>query len=410
MTAGLLLVMAWRNIWRNKRRTLLTAASIFFAVFLALFMRSMQLGSYDLMVRNVVENYTGYVQIHAQGYWEDKSIENTIAVDTPLMSALRAAGGVNNVLPRLESFALASGVSKTKGALVIGIEPESDDRLTGLSEKIVHGRYFSSGGTSALVGEGLASYLGVTAGDTLVLLGQGFRGTSAAGTYAVAGIVRFGSPELNSRTVYLPLETCRSLFSAPQRATSLVLDIERPAQAHRVRDAVRSRLGRDRYEVMSWDEMLVELVQQIASDNIGGIIMLGILYLIVGFGIFGTILMMTTERRREFGVLNAVGMTKKKNILMVAWETVFIAFIGIVTGILAALPVLYHYSVHPIRLTGDAAQAMEAYGIEPLMPFLMDAGLFLTHAAIVVCITAVAAVYPVTTIAGMRAVKAIRGQ
>ncbi|MBN1129015.1 MAG: FtsX-like permease family protein, partial [Chitinispirillaceae bacterium] len=269
--------------------------------------------------------------------------------------------------------------------------------------------FFSARDSSALAGEKLAAYLDLDVGDTLVLLGQGFQGISAAGKYAVAGIVRFGSPELNSQTVYLPLSACRSLYSAPGRVTSLVLDLDKPDAAHRVRDALRARLDRNTYEVMSWDQMLVELVQQIASDNIGGLIMLGILYLIVGFGIFGTILMMTTERRREFGMLNAIGMTKKRSVVMVLWETVFIAIIGVAAGIAAAFPLIYYYHVHPIRLTGEAAHVMIDYGIEPVMPFLLDSRLFLAQTAVVLAITAVASLYPVLSIAGMQAIKAMRG-
>jgi ABC-type lipoprotein release transport system permease subunit len=154
--------------------------------------------------------------------------------------------------------------------------------------------------------------------------------------------------------------------------------------------------------------MLVELVQQIASDNMGGLIMLAILYMIVGFGIFGTILMMTTERSREFGMLNAVGMTKKRNIVMVMWETVFIALIGVAAGVAAALPLIYYYHVHPIRLSGEAAHVMIDYGIEPVMPFLLDIRLFIVQTAIVLAITAVASLYPVLSIVRMQAIRAMR--
>jgi putative ABC transport system permease protein len=409
MTATLLIHMAWRNIWRNKRRTLLTAASIFLAVFLALIMRAMQLGSYDLMIRNVVENYTGYVQVHAKGYWNDKTIDNSIVADSSLRTSILRSGGIKQALPRLESFALASGAAQTKGAMVIGIDPERDDRLTHLSKKIVKGRYFGANDSGALVSEGLASYLGLGAGDTVVLIGQGFRGMSAAGKYAVSGILHFGSPDLNGQTVYLPLSVCQSLFSAYDRVTSLVIDIDRPAHAHAVRNALRARLDNTVYEVLSWNEMLVELVQQIASDNIGGLIMLAILYMIVSFGIFGTILMMTTERRREFGMLNAMGMTKKRTIAMVAWETAFISLLGIVVGMAASLPIIYYYAIHPIRLTGEGAKLMIDYGIEPLMPFLLDGRIFMTHAGIVLGVTVVASLYPITAIARMQAVKSMRG-
>jgi ABC-type lipoprotein release transport system permease subunit len=131
--------------------------------------------------------------------------------------------------------------------------------------------------------------------------------------------------------------------------------------------------------------------------------------MIVSFGIFGTILMMTTERRREFGMLNAMGMTKKRTIAMVAWVTAFISLLGIVVGMAASLPIIYYYAIHPIRLTGEGAKLMIDYGIEPLMPFLLDGRIFMTHAGIVLGVTVVASLYPITAIARMQAVKSMRG-
>src|SRR6056297_746803 len=163
--------LAWRNIWRNKRRTLITAASIFFAIFFALLMRALQLGSYSNMIDNAVSLYSGHLQIHDRGYWDNKSINRTLVITDELMQTLRSEEQVKQVVPRLESFALGSSGPQTKGVLVMGVDPEKQDSMSKLSEKLVEGEYFDPGEQAAIIGETLSEYLQLGLNDTLVLLG-----------------------------------------------------------------------------------------------------------------------------------------------------------------------------------------------------------------------------------------------
>ncbi|MBD3239591.1 MAG: FtsX-like permease family protein [Chitinivibrionales bacterium] len=406
----MLFTLAWRNLWRNRRRTLITAASVFVAVVLSLAMRSMQIGSYDKMVRDVVENYTGYVQVHARGYWDDKTIENTFATDSALMRTVRRTEGVTGVVPRLESFALASAGVRTRGVQVVGIAPRTETSLTGLREKVAQGTYLETGDTAALVTEGLAEYLRLTVGDTIVLLGQGYRGVSAAAKFAVGGIVDLASPELNDRTVYLPLEAAQYMYAAPDRLTSLALDIADYRDASEVASRLRDALESDRYEVMVWSEMLTQLVQQIRADNAGGIIMIGILYMIIAFGIFGTVTMMTAERRREFGVVLAVGMQRRDLSVMLFVETVFIAILGVAAGIVASIPLLAYFAANPIRLTGDLATTMIEFGIEPVLPWSMDPSIFVNNGMVVLIVAVLCSLYPYFVIRGLEVPSALRGE
>src|SRR5690349_10990209 len=126
----MLIQLAWRNVWRNKRRTIITISSIFFAVLLALFMRSMQKGSYENMIRNSVELYSGYIQIHRAGYWQDKSINNMMEVNDSLTSIVQSTPHVNYYITRLETFVLAASRDVSKGVVVIGTSPEEEDRMT----------------------------------------------------------------------------------------------------------------------------------------------------------------------------------------------------------------------------------------------------------------------------------------
>ena len=137
--------MAWRNLWRNKRRSLITITSILCAVFFALIMRSMQKGSYANMLENVVGTYTGYIQIHGADYWEKKTINETLDATEFKPELTKLTENVRGFVPRLESFALASSRDITKGVLLSGISPHEENAFTNLSNKIIQGNYLQKG-------------------------------------------------------------------------------------------------------------------------------------------------------------------------------------------------------------------------------------------------------------------------
>lgn len=400
------LKIAWRNLWRNKRRTLITVASIFFGVLLSAYMTSMQEGSYEKMVDMVVKYYSGSMQVHHEDYWESKSINDTFEESQELRESILAHEEVDFVIPRLESFALASSEELTKGVMVVGIDPDPENRLTNLKNSVRQGSYLSEGDKGLLIGEGLANYLRLEINDTLVMISQGYHGISAAGKYPIRGIIRHASPELNKMIVYMELENCQEFFSAYNRLTSLVVNIRDNELLARSLRAIRAGLESP-YSVMSWQEMSPEMVQQIESDRAGGVIMKTVLYIVIGFGILGTIMMMIAERRREFGVMIAIGMQRYKLATILFYETVFIGMIGALSGLLVSIPLLSFQSQNPIPLTGQAALVMEDYGFEPYMFFSMEPSVFWHQALTVFLITLVIALYPIYSANRMKLIDAL---
>ena len=400
--------IAWRNLWRNKRRTLITSASVFFAIFLALLMRAFQLGSYELMVYNVVHAYSGYFQVHAQGYWDDKIINNTFDYTRELGNQIEEVPEITSYAPRLESFALGSYGTQTKGVMVNGVVPLEENKLTGLQRKLVEGDYLTPDDDGTLVSQKLAEYLKIGIGDTLVLIGQGYHGVSAAGVFPVRGIVHFPSPELDGRMIFLSLPTTQALFSAENRLTSIAFNLDDKKDYKRVARRLKEKLDPDLYGVMTWEEMMPDVVQQIQSDNASGLIMLSILYMIVGFGIFGTILMMFSERIREFGMMIAIGMPKLKLVRIVVTELFFIGLLGIVAGVVAAFPLLYYFFLNPIPLTGDVANATISMGFEPIMPVAWEPSYFIAQALTVFIIILAVMILPVVKISRLTVINALR--
>lgn len=401
--------LAWRNIWRNKRRTLITMASILFAVLFATFMEAMQKGAWDHMISSVVNYYFGFVQVHEKGYWDEQSIDKAF----PFVDSLKQLGAktteIKDVLPRIESFALASTGENTSGVMVIGIDPVAENSMTSLESRISKGTYLESGEAAALVAEGVAKNLGLDLGDTIVLISQGYHGVNAAGKYPIKGLVNFGSPDLNKQMVYLPLKEAQSFYGAPGLVTSVALKLDRQEDIKSVIRALDNGLDTATYEVMDWKEMLPDLVQAKTVDSAGNIIIYFILYLIIAFGIFGTILMMAKEREYEFGVLISIGMHRFQLGITVWLEVVMLGLLGALAGILASLPLVWYFHVYPIRFTGDYAAAMEAFGFEPIFPTLLEPHIFLQQALLVLILTALLAIYPLYKLIRLQPVQAMRG-
>jgi ABC-type lipoprotein release transport system permease subunit len=465
-------MMAWRNLWRNKRRTVITIASVFFAVFFALLMRSLQLGSYDHMFRNVIESYTGYIQIQNEEFKDNSTVDNAFEFTSEIRQILLKDKNVTDLVPRFESFALASSGPLTKGVLVMGIEPEKETLLSKINERLVSYRlsanvidslkrldlpdqitsrlnlfkeesyssasvlqldlgitdkeasevmpvikeiasftngYISQGKQDALVGDRLAKYLKLNIGDTLVMIGQGYHGTTAAGKFRIAGIVRLPTPDIDNKIVYLPVDICQTFYNAPGMLTSVALNIKDDSdkKINRMIASLDKELLPP-LRLLGWREMNELLINQMDADNKSGGIMVGILYLVIAFGIFGTVLMMTIERRREFGVLVALGMQKSKMAVIVSFEMFYIGLLGIICGIIIAAPSIIIGQNNPIRFSGEYAKIYESYGMEPVMPFMPISYYFLWQSVIVAAIIGIAIIYPVRKIYKMKLTNSLK--
>jgi ABC-type lipoprotein release transport system permease subunit len=389
----MLLLLAWRNIWRNRHRSWITMASVAGAVVLAVLMASLQKGVFEHLIKNVVSLYTGYVQVHAKGYWKEQVLENSFEWTADLNRRVSSWPGVALAAPRLEAFALASSGEKTRGCLVVGVEPEQEDRITALRSKVAVGDFLSEDRPGILVAGGLAEKLDLQLGDTLVLLSQGYYGSTAAGKYAIRGLLHFGSPELNNSVAYLSLPQAQTWLDAPGRVTALALGLQESADPVAVTADLRGALD-TAYEVMSWEDMMPDIVQHIQSDTIGMYIFLGVLYLVIAFGIFSTLLMMYVERRREFGMLVALGMRKARIAGMILAESVMLTMSGAALGVLLSFPVIWYFAKYPLRFSGEIAKIYEKFGFEAVFPASTNPAVFLIQTTTVLALGLLLALYP----------------
>ena len=280
----MILKLIWRNLWRNSRRTLITMASIAFAVLFAVLMKSFQDGVFNNLIKNVVGYYSGYVQIHQKGYWDEKVLDNCFALEDILTNKLQQNSQINVIVPRLETFVLISKENTSKGCMLVGTDAVKENNLTQLKRKLIKGSYFNNKEDVVIIAEGLAKRINAKVNDTIVLFGQGFHGAMAAGKFKVKGIVHLASPAMNDAFVYLPLLAAQYYLNAENRLTSISLGIDNPENGNTIVNDLKTTIGQ-KYEVMAWQEMMPEIANHIRADGFSFYVFSGILYLIIGFGL-----------------------------------------------------------------------------------------------------------------------------
>ncbi len=398
--------LAWRNLWRNKRRTLITTASVFFGVILSVFLSSIQEGSYEQYVKAIVNSYSGYIQVHKYGFWGDKTINNLMGYNQQLKDQINKIDDITKITTRLESFALASSDEITKGVAIVGVNPLKEDAITKLSEKLTKGTYLETRDKGVVIGSTLAKNMKLDLNDTLVLISQGFHGMSATGKYSVRGIIKHPSPEIDKSVVYMDIEQCQEFFSANEMLTSVVIMVKDNNALISVQKNLEMQLGKA-YEVMNWKEMNGAILNSIEGEQQEWDIIKAILYLIIGFGILSAVIMMMVERKKEFGILVSIGMQKIRLSCISVMETIMIGLIGVITGIIAGIPIIWYFTLHPIPLTGQAGEMMLEMGFEPVMSFSSMPSVFYNQAIIIFIFTLVIGLYPIYNINKLNITKAL---
>ncbi len=401
----LLLQLSWRNLWRNRRRTLITIAAVLFAGYSVISMRTLQLGSYDNMIRNTVGAFGGFLQVQESHYWDEPILDNSFETDSLLYQRILSIPGVQGVSPRLSSGSLASSGRRTRVIQVLGIDAEREAQLN-LEAQLQEGSAVPSDGV--ILSSKLADYLQLGFGDSVVLIGQGFRGMSANALLPVRGIIKLPNPELDSRVAIMDVSVAQYMFATGNRLTSFAINTEEGADLLEIQNSIQSELDTASFAVMNWREMMPELVQTIEADSAGGVLMSGVLYIVIGFSLFGTFIMLAAERKREYGMLIGLGMRKTQLMIMAFFEALFMAVIGSGLAILINRPQSLYFHHNPIQLTGQARDALLEMGMEASMPASIDWSIPLTHGMILVVLTLIIASYTLISIKRIKPVSAMR--
>jgi ABC-type lipoprotein release transport system permease subunit len=404
--------LAWRNLWRHPRRSLLTASAIAFVTTLLVFLITLQLGSYELMVDSSLRLFTGQMQVQRAGYLDKPQIRLVIPQAEALARALRADPVLakTQIALRAQGFALAASRARSLGVEVVGVEPAFEPRVSTLPGLVREGRYLSGPqAREAVIGARLARNLKTEVGGELTLLGAAFDGSVAAAVVTVVGIFESGVEELDRHLVELPLGTFRETFGLePGDAHAIVFQGPSlgalPALAAAVAAALPS--GAD-LVVLDWRRLLPGLEQLIQADWLTGWFTYLALIVVVTASILNTFVMSVLERTREFGLLLALGATPGRIALTVMLESLLLTLLGLAAGVVLGSGVAVYFSIYGFTYPG-LEQLLGQFGLPGrIYPKLSLVSIGIGPAVILAAVQ-IAAAYPVLRIRRLEPVAAMR--
>ncbi len=346
-----MLKIAFRNIFRQKRRTVLTALSMFGGFVMAAFFIGWSDGAYNNIIDMFTRNQMGHLQVHHKDYLDRPSMYKTVDNLPEVERVLKNTEAVESWAPRLYSAGLASVGEKCAGVRIIGIDPHQENRTTNFSQKITQGRMFSeSPAGEVIIGKGVAKVLNARLEDEVVIVSQAADGSIANDIYRIVGIVDSGD-EIGDRTAfYLPLTVAQELLVLEGRVHEVALTVQHLDDVREVNRQLQQKIENPKLSVEPWQVFARSFYIAMKADKEGMWIMLVIIVLVVAIGVLNTVLMSVLERRREYGVLKAVGTKPSQIVKMVLMEVNILGIICIIAGTAVGLLLNYIFSVHGYSL------------------------------------------------------------
>ncbi len=333
--------MAWRNLWRRKRRTLITAISIGFGVMLAVTFT----GSGDYWYTNMINAGAtmglGHITIEPHGYNQTPSLDKRLLNAGEVRKHVLTMRGVSNAIVRIMGQAMFASASKTIGGMFLAVDPsqESPDQNL-LLRSLVQGQLFpGADGRGIVVGNKMAKKLNLRIGKKLVYTTTDVNGEIVSEIARVTGIFETGVNEVDGALVLLPINSVRAILHYDdQDATLVAVTVNDQRYAERIRDKIAAAVGNPLREVLTWKQTQTELAGIITMDKSGNYISQVLIGLLIAAGILNTLLMSVLERTREFGVMMAVGMSPATLFKLVLVESFWLALIGLAVGIIITAP------------------------------------------------------------------------
>ncbi|MCJ7553801.1 MAG: ABC transporter permease [Ignavibacteriaceae bacterium] len=394
----MLLSLAWRNIWRNKRRSLIIIAAIAVGLLSGLFASAVMFGMGESLINSTIDRDLGHIQIHIPGFEDDKLLSETIPDAQNILSEIKSQKNVTGVSSRLIIEGMISSATSSGGVRITGILPDDEKTVTTVHQQIVSGGYFESDEPNQiLLGYKLADNLGIKERSKIVLSFQGLDGTIIYGAFRVTGIFRTESTMFDRSTVFIRENDILSLLESNPIYHEIAVRLNSVQNVDSLYANLKSNF--DHLSVQSWKDLAPELKLMDEMIGLQLSIFLGVILFALLFGITNTMLMSVLERVREFGVLMAIGMKRRRVFLMIIIETITLSLVGGFVGMILASITIAYFGYAGINLSAFAAGLSE-WGLGSILyPHLPI--YFYVSITIMILITAVfSAVYP--------AVKAIR--
>jgi ABC-type lipoprotein release transport system permease subunit len=343
--------IAFRNVFRQKRRSILTALTMFGGFVLASISLGLGEGTYSTVIDGFTRSTTGHIQIHGRGYLDRPSLYNTLDDYERIGAIVEDVEGVESWAPRIYSGAIVSVGENTSGAQVTGIDPGREASTTTFARKITSGSMLQNDpAQGVLIGKGLAKILETGLSDRLVLVSQAADGSIANDAYTIAGIVDSGDVMSDRMTVYLHIEDAQELFVLHGRAHEIAIIGEDIGEVRDLSRTLESSIDNPELEVAPWQVFAETFYRSMQADKQGNYITQLIIMIIVAVGVLNTVLMSVLERTREYGLLKALGTKPVQIFFLIFLEVSILAAMSIICGAGTGIAANYILSHHGIPL------------------------------------------------------------
>jgi len=401
--------LAWRNLWRQPKRTWLTMGAMIFSNILLIFMMSFQFGMYGLMIENTLKIFTGHVQVQAPGYLDDHKMRQTVPDIVPLADSLRSALQNERVAARGQAFALASSEDRSYGIAIYGVETKYEPKVSSIPGLVSDGRYLGDNEAAEIVvGSVLARNLRVAVGDELTLLGSGVDGSFAATVVEIVGVFSSGAKDIDRTIAQIPLGLFQETFfmqGAGHQISIVGRDLDSVPQ---LQSEVRSLLpAASDLKVYDWSEIQPGLKQVIQADMGSSFFMYLILVVLVSFSVLNTLLMSVLERTREFGIVMSLGLKPGRLGRLVVLETALMGLMGTLIGMLSGAALTTWVGTVGFTLPGMDEMAVQFNLPARMFPQVSALSLFVGPVTVFL-FTMLASVYPAVRLRWLHPVTAMR--
>ena len=344
--------LAWRNLWRHKKRSWLTIGAMVFCNTLLIFLVGLQVGNYRMMIDNTLSVLTGHLQVQTPAYLDSPKLRESIGASEDLIGDIRTTLGPEiKLAPRLAAGALLNSENRSFGAQILGVHPTLEQEFGVLAGTIKQGRWLNTG-TEIVIGETLAKNLQVSVGEELTLLGSGYDGSFAANVLTVVGIFQTSMADMNRSLALIPLAEFQYTFSAADQLNVIAIALPEFGETEQAKARLLAVLKARNLAVRDWNELVPGLRQAILSDVISAFFIYLVLAVVIVFSVLNTQLMAVLERRREFGTLLALGIAPSQLGRLVFTETLFLGLLGLAIGVCGGLVLNYYLSVYGLQFEG----------------------------------------------------------